>query len=59
MPASLEQYVVDTVLPGIKAMCRYLRDPVENAPLDITEFPRRESGLCKSCNFSPLCDRTA
>ena len=56
LPADLEQYVVDTVLPGISAMRRYLRDPAENAPLDITEFPRRGSGLCQSCNFSPLCE---
>jgi PD-(D/E)XK nuclease superfamily len=57
VPADPEQYVADTVASGIAAMRTFMRDPVENAPLGITEFPRRESGLCQSCNFIPLCTR--
>lgn len=55
-PADLEQYVADTVTPGIAAMRRYMLEPAENVPLDVTEFPRQESGLCRSCNYTPLCD---
>jgi len=55
VPTNLEQYVADTVASGIAAMRKFMRDLVENAPLEITEFPRRESGLCRSCNFIPLC----
>jgi hypothetical protein len=58
LPTDLEQYVADTVTPGIASMRRYVLDPAENAPLDVSEFPRQESGLCRSCNYTPLCGRT-
>ncbi len=55
LPADLGGYVADTVVDGIASMRRFMRDPVENAPLDMTEFPRRESGLCQNCNYAHMC----
>ena len=46
------------VATGVKEMRSFLLDVEENAPLDVGEFPRKESGLCKSCNFTQLCNRS-
>ena len=27
----------------------------KNIPLEVSAFERRESGLCRSCNFAQLC----
>jgi hypothetical protein len=32
-----------------------LADADRNAPLEKAAFARRESGLCKTCNFAPIC----
>ena len=56
VPDDLETFVADTVNPGLRAMRDLLHDPLENAPLPESEFPRRESGLCSYCNFSRLCE---
>jgi hypothetical protein len=42
-----------------RGMRSYLRDVDANAPVDESEFPRKESGLCRSCNFRPFCEREA
>ncbi len=55
LPADLEGFVIDTVGAGIQEMRAFLRDVESNAPHDMGEFPRRESGLCSTCNFTPLC----
>lgn len=57
MPDNLEACAADTVVAGVKAMRSFLRDVETNAPLEEGEFPRKESGLCGSCNYSLLCTR--
>jgi CRISPR/Cas system-associated exonuclease Cas4 (RecB family) len=57
LPADLGDYVAETVLAGISSMRKFMRDPAENAPLDMGEFPRRESGLCQTCSYVQLCER--
>ena len=57
LPDDLAARAADTVAAGVKAMRSFLRDVEANAPLEEGEFPRRESGLCASCNYSPLCLR--
>jgi hypothetical protein len=32
-----------------------LADPERNVPLEMAAFERRESGLCRTCNFAPVC----
>jgi hypothetical protein len=44
-----------TVREGITRMRSLLADPEKNAPLPKDAFERRESGLCKMCNFAPIC----
>lgn len=57
MPDDLAACAADTVTAGVKAMRSFLRDVEANAPLEEGEFPRRESGLCGSCNYALLCTR--
>ncbi|OFV81910.1 MAG: hypothetical protein A2W26_02585 [Acidobacteria bacterium RBG_16_64_8] len=59
LPDDLRVYAADTVALGVKEMRCFLRDIEANAPLDVGEFPRKESGLCASCNFTLLCERVA
>ena len=40
---------------GVAQMRALLADPEQNIPLEMSAFERRESGLCRSCNFAPLC----
>jgi hypothetical protein len=32
-----------------------LADPGQNIALEPAAFERRESGLCRMCNFGPVC----
>jgi CRISPR/Cas system-associated exonuclease Cas4 (RecB family) len=55
LPDDLRVSAEEKVAAGVKKMHSFLRDVEANAPLEVAEFPRRESGLCPSCNFSQLC----
>jgi len=44
-----------TVHAGVARMRTLLRDPERNIPLAMDAFERRESGLCRTCNFLPVC----
>jgi hypothetical protein len=55
LPNDLEEFVIDTVDAGVREMRSFLSDVEANAPLEMADFPRRESGLCGTCNFSELC----
>jgi hypothetical protein len=55
LPADLETFVGETVSAGVRKMRSFLKDVGTNAPLDIGEFPRRESAQCGTCNFAELC----
>ena len=59
LPADLRACAADAVAVGVKKMRSFLRDIEANAPLDVGEFPCKESGLCASCNFTLLCERVA
>ena len=45
----------ETVRAGVAQMRALLADPERNSPLEMAAFERRESGLCRSCNFFPIC----
>jgi len=45
----------DAVHAGVAQMRALLADPARNIPLEPAAFARRESGLCPSCNFGPVC----
>jgi hypothetical protein len=53
-PGFREQ-AAETVRAGVARMRALLADPERNIPLEMAEFERRESGLCRSCNFAPIC----
>jgi PD-(D/E)XK nuclease superfamily len=44
-----------TVRAGVAQMRALLADPERNIPLGKDAFERRESGLCRTCNFGPVC----
>jgi hypothetical protein len=44
-----------TVRAGVAQMRALLADPERNAPLPKKAFERREGGLCRTCNFLPIC----
>ena len=44
-----------TIRAGVAQMSALLADPERNVPLDKAAFERRESGLCRTCNFAPIC----
>ena len=54
-PADLRERCAETVLAGVAQMRALLADPERNIPLDMSAFERRESGLCRTCNFAPVC----
>jgi hypothetical protein len=43
------------VRAGVARMRALLADPERNVPLEMAAFERRESGLCRTCNFFPIC----
>ena len=45
----------ETVRAGVAQMRALLADPARNIPLESAAFERRESGLCRSCTFAPVC----
>jgi len=44
-----------TVQAGVAQMRGLLADPEQNIPLEMAAFERCESGLCRTCNFFPIC----
>ena len=46
-----------TVREGVARMRALLSDPERNIPLPMDAFERRESGLCRTCNFFPICEQ--
>jgi hypothetical protein len=44
-----------TVRAGVARMRALQADPQRNIPLGKDAFERRESGLCRTCNFAPVC----
>jgi hypothetical protein len=57
-PATLDDLrdaCAGAVREGIAQMRALLADPERNAPLEMAAFERRESGLCRTCNFAPVC----
>jgi hypothetical protein len=53
--AGFREQAAETVRAGVTRMRALLADPERNIPLDVSVFERRESGLCRSCNFAPIC----
>ncbi len=54
-PADFREQAAETVHAGVAQMRALLADPERNIPLEMAAFERRESGLCRSCNFFPIC----
>ena len=54
-PADFRERAAETVRAGVARMRALLADPERNVPLEMAAFERRESGLCRSCNFFPIC----
>jgi hypothetical protein len=53
--ADIRDACVGTVRAGVAQMRALLADPERNIPLEEAAFERRESGLCATCNFTPIC----
>jgi len=53
--AGFRDQTAETVRAGVSRMRALLADPEQNIPLEMAAFERRESGLCRSCNFFPIC----
>ncbi len=51
----LRERCAETVHAGVAQMRALLADPDQNIPLEKEAFVRRESGLCRTCNFGPIC----
>lgn len=51
----LREACAGAVREGVAQMRSLLADPAKNAPLGKAAFERRETGLCKTCNFAPIC----
>jgi hypothetical protein len=49
------EQAAETVRAGVAQMRALLADPERNIPLEQAAFVRRESGLCRMCNFGPIC----
>jgi hypothetical protein len=45
----------EAVRAGVAQMRALQADPERNIPLEMAAFARQESGLCRSCNFFPVC----
>jgi hypothetical protein len=57
IPEDVNGRVTAIVQAGVQKMRGLLRDVASNAPLDRESFVPHESGLCRTCNFLPLCER--
>ena len=53
--ADFRGQAAETVHAGIAHMRDLLAEPERNIPLEMAAFERREGGLCRSCNFYPVC----
>ncbi len=53
-PGFREQ-AAETVHAGVAQLRALLADADQNVPLEMAAFERRESGLCRTCNFFPIC----
>ena len=53
--AGFRDQAAETVHAGVTRMRALLADPEQNIPLEQAAFERRETGLCRSCNFGPIC----
>ena len=53
--AGFRDQAAETVRAGVAQMRALQADPERNIPLEMAAFERRESGLCRSCNFFPVC----
>ena len=53
--AGFREQAAETVHAGVAQMRALLADPAQNIPLEMAAFERRESGLCRGCNFAPVC----
>ncbi|MEI6452071.1 MAG: PD-(D/E)XK nuclease family protein [Actinomycetes bacterium] len=45
-----------TVREGVARMRALTRDPRRNIPLEMEAFEKRASGLCRTCDFAPICE---
>ena len=58
VPATLDDFreaCAGTVRAGVEQMRALLADPDKNVALPMAAFERSESGLCRMCNFAPVC----
>ena len=53
--AGFREQAAETVHAGVAQMRALLADPEQNIPLEMAAFERCESGLCRTCNFAPVC----
>ena len=53
-----EEHAVAVAEAGVDLLQQYLEDAESNVPLPLGQFKKRESALCGSCNFVPLCERS-
>jgi hypothetical protein len=53
--ADFRDQAAEAVRAGVARMRALQADPERNIPLEMAAFERRESGLCRSCNFFPVC----
>ncbi len=58
VPATLDDFreaCAGTVRAGVEQMRALLADPDKNVALPMAAFERSESGLCRMCDFAPVC----
>lgn len=53
--ADFRDRAAETVHAGVAQMRALQADPERNIPLELAAFERRESGLCRMCNFGAVC----
>jgi hypothetical protein len=53
--AGFRDQAAETVRAGVAQMRALLADSEQNVPLEMAAFERCESGLCRTCNFAPVC----
>ena len=52
---AMREQCAGTVRAGVEQMRALLADPEQNIALPMTAFERCEGGLCRTCNFAPIC----
>jgi hypothetical protein len=53
--ADFREQAAECVHAGVAQMRARLADPERNIPLAMAAFERRESALCRTCSFGPIC----